>query len=775
MVKIAELKADQLRYLLRERNLGVSGSRAELVQRLVDHENSEEVDLAHAVGNMSQQEEAFTAQAAAISQLQQQMTTLTNMMAQFVNNMPTANQQQQRQQREDEIDIDDFINRNPGDQAAISHRQASVMRLGASNQDKLFTRLIHINEKGYNAFIDTGSQASIIRKSIADEIGADRQECFMKIVGICGGSRILTEALVLDIKIAGKIVTAKFYIAEDNMLQEDLLLGQDVITCAELLWKFEPTEIELKRAVHQPKEAERIKVCSLLEKFANVFSTGLEGIGKTNVVQAKIDVEGGQVVSQAPYRVSEPKKEVVAKMVDELLERDIITPSTSEYASPVVLIKKPNGSDRLCIDYRRLNKLIRKENFPVPNIEERLQEAKRFVYFSSLDLNSGYYQIEMEPESRKFTAFITTDGLFEFKRLPFGLKNAPAAFNRLMAELQKRVKKGDMIHYMDDILIGSQTFDEMYEKLERVLQVLRECGLTLNLGKYFEKPNNITEVRQFLGLTGYFRKFVPGYAIISEPLRILLRKDQKFKWEQPQDDAFEKLKISLTSKPVVTSYRIDAEHEVHTDASAIGLAGVLMQKDDDQLKPIAYYSRSTSKPEKNYHSYELEALAVVESLERFKYYIYGKMLLYGYEPRDVLKNTLTSVIQNQDQGMMTDAELEKLRADAANTINDHRAVAKKRYDAAHSKPTVYSPGDIILVENEPFSTGTSRKLEPRYKGPFIVSKVLPNDRYLVEDLPHAQRKQRHYKSVYSSDKMKRWCEIPPDEPDEDDEEEDDTN
>ncbi|XP_043062696.1 uncharacterized protein LOC122319447 [Drosophila yakuba] len=749
MVKIAELKADQLRYLLREWNLGVSGSRAELVQRLVDHENSEEVNLAHAVGNMSQQEEALAAQAAAISQLQQQMTTLTNMMAQLVNNMPTANQQQQRQQREDEIDIDDFINRKPGDKAAISHRQAlvkeiantlpdydpgddnsisvnqfidrvnkvilhttwnsfavaireefgskpdeaeihfnmanatrrsketvkeycfrmsalgirfklseaaviryvraglqhrelqnsiaaihfssmkefrdateayfinrgrpnlnkkeflpksstfevklenerrcnkfhatdvicqaaQVMRLGASNQDKLFTRLIHINEKGYNAFIDSGSQASIIRKSIADEIGADRQECFMKIVGICGGSRILTEALVLDIEIAGKIVTAKFYITEDL----DLLLGQDVITCAELLWKFEPTEIELKRAVHQPV-------------------TRLEGIGKTNVVQAKIDVEGGQVVSQAPYRVSEPKKEVVAKMVDELLERDIITPSTSEYASPVVLIKKPNGSDRLCIDYRRLNKLIRKENFPVPNIEERLQEAKRFAYFSSLGLNSGYYQIEMEPESRKFTAFITTDGLFEFKRLPFGLKNAPAAFNRLMAELQKRVKKGDMIHYMDDILIGSQTFDEMYEKLERVLQVLRDCGLTLNLGKYFEKPNNITEVRPFLGLIGYFRKFVPGYAIISEPLRILLRKDQKFKSEQPQDDAFEKLKISLTSKPVVTSYRIDAENEVHTDASAIRLAGVLMQKDDDQLKPIAYYFRSTSKTEKN--------------------------------------------------------------------------------------------------------------------------------------------------------------------------------
>ncbi|KAH8307517.1 hypothetical protein KR059_001458 [Drosophila kikkawai] len=151
------------------------------------------------------------------------------------------------------------------------------------------------------------------------------------------------------------------------------------------------------------------------------------------------------------------------------------------------------------------------------------------------------------------------------------------------------------------------------------------------------------------------------------------------------------------------------------------------------------------------------------------------VLLYGYEPRDVLKNTLTSVIQNQDTSMMTDAELEKLRADAATTVNDYRAAAKRRYDASHSKPTVYSTGDIVLVENEPFSTGTSRKLEPRYKGPFIISKVLPNDRYLVEDIPHAQRKQRHYKSVYSSDKMKRWCELPPDEPDEDDGEDDESD
>ncbi|XP_044317746.1 uncharacterized protein LOC123038119 [Drosophila rhopaloa] len=206
------------------------------------------------------------------------------------------------------------------------------------------------------AFIDTGSQASLMRQALAEQINAKRHKCSMKIRGICGGSRILTEAMTVDIGIDVKTITAKVYIADDDLLLEDFLLGKD-----------------------NDKESEEMR--SLLEKFADVFSTGLEGIGKTSVVKAHITVESNQVVAQAPYRVTEPKKEIVSRMVDELLKQDIITMSTSEYASPVVLIKKPNGSDRMCVDYRRLNKLIKKENFPVPNIEERLQEAKRFKYF----------------------------------------------------------------------------------------------------------------------------------------------------------------------------------------------------------------------------------------------------------------------------------------------------------------------------------------------------------------------------------------------------------
>jgi len=218
-----------------------------------------------------------------------------------------------------------------------------------------------------------------------------------------------------------------------------------------------------------------------------------------------------------------------------------------------------------------------------------------------------------------------------------------------MAEIQKRVRREDMPHYMDDILIGSHSFTEMYKKLQRILQVLREFGLTVNVDKCelykqtisflghqlhatgispgevktnaiaeFPRLRKVSNVRKFLGLSGYFRKFIPGYAIISEPLRKLLRKDQSFKWEPQQDDAFNELKQRLISKPVLISYDVSAEHEIHTDASSVGLAGVLFQKEHDQLKPVAYYSRSTTYSEMKFHSYDLEALAVVETLERFK-------------------------------------------------------------------------------------------------------------------------------------------------------------
>lgn len=157
--------------------------------------------------------------------------------------------------------------------------------------------------------------------------------------------------------------------------------------------------------------------------------------------------------------------------------------SESEYARPINLVKNKDGSDRLCVDYRLLNRHMSKQIFPMANIEERLQNAKRYKIFSVLDLNSGFYQIPIAPDCRKYTAFVTTDGIYEFKRMPFGLKNTSMVFQRLMAKVKEKTVPDDMMHYIYDILIDSQTVEEMFEKLQRVFTALRTSGLTLNTRK----------------------------------------------------------------------------------------------------------------------------------------------------------------------------------------------------------------------------------------------------------------------------------------------------
>lgn len=326
------------------------------------------------------------------------------------------------------------------------------------------------------------------------------------------------------------------------------------------------------------------KLNELFVKYRDVFSENVYEIGKTDKISMSIELNSNVVVSQKPYRVPEPKKEILSKLINELLVNDIIQESDSEYASPVLLNKKKTGDYRMCVDYRQLNAITRKENYPMPNIEEQLHEAARYKYFTTLDLNCGYYQVPISPESQKYTAFVTPDGHYEFRRMPFGLRNAPSVFQRLMAKIKKQTNQDDMIIYMDDILVGSVTIDEMFEKLQRIFEILREAKLTLKLEKCefikesitylgheltfhgispgeikvaainnFATPACVTDVRKFLGLSGYFRKFVPGFALISEPLRKLLRQNQDFVWGEEQNNAFLKLKTALVSKPVMTS------------------------------------------------------------------------------------------------------------------------------------------------------------------------------------------------------------------------------
>lgn len=400
-------------------------------------------------------------------------------------------------------------------------------------------------------------------------------------------------------------------------------------------------------------ELERLK--NLLIKYDSCFSSNLKDLGLTNVIQMDIELTDDKPVVYRPYRLSYAERERVRSMVQEMLDADIVCESSSSYASPILLVKKKTGEQRLCVDYRALNRKTKREHYPLPLIDDQLDMLSGHSVFITLDLASGYYQIPITESSQDKTSFVTPDGQYNFKRMPFGLANAPSLFQRAMNKILTKSKLKYALVYMDDVLIPAHSFDEGLSRLEEVLGLLQEAGLTLKLKKChffykeidflgfrvnsegirpglkkteaiskFPKPENVHDLRRFLGLTSFFRRFVKGFAIIACPLTDLLKTKFEWKWEEKHTKAFEILKQKLVERPILALYDSKLETELHTDASKFGVAGILMQRGSDGLlRPVAYYSRKTTVDEQKMHSFELETLAVISSLSRFRVYLLG--------------------------------------------------------------------------------------------------------------------------------------------------------
>ncbi|KAI9556842.1 pol polyprotein [Daphnia sinensis] len=314
-----------------------------------------------------------------------------------------------------------------------------------------------------------------------------------------------------------------------------------------------------------------------------------------------------------------------------MIRDNVIVPSNSAWAAPVVLVKKKDGEWRFCVDYRRLNAVTTKDVYPLPRIEDALSRMEGSRYFSILDMQAGYWQVEVDEQDRAKTAFITADGLFEFKVMPFGLTNAPATFQRMMDVVLAGLKWNSCLVYLDDIVVFAPTVSQHLERLESVLQRIERAGLKLKLSKCsfleqslkvlgfivsgegisadpekisamrdFPVPRNVKEVQSFLGLCSYYRRFVPNFA-----------------------RSFEAMKTILISPPILAHPRYDLPMEIHCDASNYGVGAVLVQKHGDEEHVIAYASRLLSNPEINYSVSEKECLALVWSVRKFRSYIWG--------------------------------------------------------------------------------------------------------------------------------------------------------
>ncbi len=395
----------------------------------------------------------------------------------------------------------------------------------------------------------------------------------------------------------------------------------------------------------------------MLGKNRDVFAKNLQELGCTDIHHHRIETGDAAPIKQRPYRTTPEKHQEIERQIKEMSDADLIQPSVSVWQSPVVLVKKKSGQYRFAVDYRRLNQVTEPISYPLPRIEDvfdSIGEAKAKL-FSVLDMASGYWQIPLDPETAHKTSFVTHSGVYSFRKLPFGLMNAPSCFSMVMGEVLRGLTFKYALVYVDDILVYSPNFAEHLSHLQDVFDRLRKAGLKLKpekcqfaasrvpyLGHYitrsgvemdeaklkvvksFPVPKSQKQVRSFIGLCNYYRRFVQDFAKIAKPLNDLFKKtDMPFRWTDECQSAFEKLKQALVSEPIVLQYPdFNREFTLSCDASDYAIGYILGQLDDNGGEHVvAYAGRSLNSAERKWHIKDKECLAIVEGMRHFKVYL----------------------------------------------------------------------------------------------------------------------------------------------------------
>ena len=400
---------------------------------------------------------------------------------------------------------------------------------------------------------------------------------------------------------------------------------------------------------------EREVLAALVTEYRDVFALNDDELGCTDVAEHHIETGDSDPIKIPPHRIAPAKLPIVQQEVEDMLKRGVIQHSNSPYSAPIVLARKKDGSWRFCVDYRRLNEVTVKDAFPIPKIEQTFDALNGAKLFSTLDLASGYWQVPVAPEDRHKTAFVTPDGgLYEYVRMPFGLTNAPGTFQRLMNNLfAQYIYKGVLI-FLDDVLLYSGDVDQHMQNLRITFETLREANLRLKPKKckFFQKqvdylghtiqadgtspdpgkveavkewpvPKNVTDVRSFVGFCSYYRRFIRNFAEIARPLHAVTKKNARFEWNEDCQVAFERLKLELTTAPMLQYPDYKSPFVVDTDASNVSLGAVLSNVIDGDERPLVFASRVLSKTESMYSTTKREALAVVQALKWFRPYIWG--------------------------------------------------------------------------------------------------------------------------------------------------------
>lgn len=512
-----------------------------------------------------------------------------------------------------------------------------------------------------NGLLDSGASISCFGKNAY----ATLQRCNLKwkqyegtsVKTACGGMQKIEGYTDVTVTFRNSSKRIRFFIIPT--LSNTMYLGIDFWMAFNLLPKIdELNTINDEEDFESPPDMHKLTPTqkSYLNGIIDLFpSSTKEGLGRTTLMQHNIDVGDTKPIKQRHYPVSPAVEKKLFAEVDRMLELGVVRESSSAWNSPVTVVSKSNGKSRMCLDARKLNAATKKDAYPMPMIDSILSRLNETHFISSIDLKDAFWQIELDGSSCEKTAFtIPGRPLYEFVRMPFGLCNAAQSMCRLMDLVIPSSLREFVFVYIDDLLVVSTDFNTHAERLKEVANCLRRANLTINvekshfcmrsikyLGHVVENgtirpdpgrvkciaecspPKTVKQIRRFLGMTGWYQRYIHNYSSLAAPITDMLKKSDKFLWTDEAQQAFDKLKVSLTTAPVLTHPDFDHPFYIQCDASITGVGGVLFQVINGDEHPIAFMSRKLNAAQKNYSVTELECLAAILCVQKFRCYVEG--------------------------------------------------------------------------------------------------------------------------------------------------------
>lgn len=393
---------------------------------------------------------------------------------------------------------------------------------------------------------------------------------------------------------------------------------------------------------------QQVQLIRLLDEYPTLFS---DTPTRTDVIYHDVEVGDAVPIKQHPYRVNPLKSKEMQKEVQYMLDNGIIEPSKSNWSSPCVLVPKSDGTFRFCTDYRRVNAATKSDTYPIPRVDDCIDKVGKAEYVSKFDLLKGYWQIPLTERAKEISAFVTQQGLYQYRVMAFGMKNSSATFQRMINDLISDLDNCDA--YIDDLVVYSDTWSDHLEHIRKLFDKLSHAKLTVNLNKSefakaqveflghvvgqgkvrpilakvkdiirYPAPKSKKELMRFLGMVGYYRRYCPNFAEIVTPLTNLLSKKAKFLWDETCQSSFKKVKQILMSEPVLIAPNFERQFKLNVDASDVAVGGVLFQEDEDGINhPICYFSKKFNKHQRNYSTIEKETLALLLALQHFDVYL----------------------------------------------------------------------------------------------------------------------------------------------------------